>query len=190
LKLFVLLAWLLFASLNSLAQVNKDSIHNSAAVPTPVFTKALQLSNPERKILLKKGRRVWVQVQDTKGNIKMRRAVLTKISDHEFTVKPIEFLDKELTFTDSTLAVIGYTNAGIIIPVFILNTMVVSLAIIWIPAAILTGVMTKQNDCGCSDAMGVGEVVRWTIPFYRKIKFNGKGKWKLRTVEIAARQKM
>jgi len=154
-----------------------------------------------RKIQLREGQKVWVEVQGVNGKMRLKKCRLIAIADHEVTFKPYNGHYPEVTYADTALAVIGFTTTGRIILASAFNTVVVSVGIgasavvvviivlqaVAFPFLIFSRtVFTEYSFRWVGDAFeDIGLLFKMTMPFVRKIKFPNK-KWKLEIVKDAS----
>jgi len=155
---FVLLICTTF--LNAMSQIDNSSF-NQNAKQDPIKNqneKIIEISKigSGKTFVFKPGKKVWVEGENNKGKRKIIKAEITEIGEHQITFTPINKNFKQIIYADSALKYIGFTTTGrvivattvtiVLLPVFLIATLVAQVPIfVIIPARKNINFYTAMN---------------------------------------------
>ena len=140
--------------------------------------------NANRTFRLDKSRSIWVQCENKKGRIKIKRAQLISITGNEMRFKPFNKNFKEITYSDSDIMYIGFTSTGRIIIASVSNIIIISTVVFVYTVVIMAAILSGSTHIG-----GFSGDLRHVpiVPFKKNISFyenlSGNRKWGVRIVE-------
>jgi hypothetical protein len=126
-----------------------------------------------RTVTIRQGRNVWIRCANKKGKIKVRKAKLVAITEHDMTFKPFNKNFNVVTYPDYALDYIGYTSTGRVTIAFVTNVIIIAAVTV---VYVVLSLMSPSNP-----GSGPGKL-KILLPLRKNIDLHGGGKWGLRLV--------
>jgi hypothetical protein len=157
--------------LNAISQTENSSF-NQVAKQDPIKDqneKIIEISKigSNKTFIFKAGKKVWVEGENNKGKRKIIKAEITEIGEHQITFTPINKNFKQIIYADSALKYIGFTTTGRVI-------VATTATLILLPVFVIATVITQTP-------LFIIFPARKNINFYKAM--NGDKKWNLKITD-------
>lgn len=183
----------LLSCIRDYAQTREDSVLFQTGVTktsdTITFPKEMAVEifkiNSNKTFRIDRTRNVWVRCPNKNGKIKIKRAQLIIIHDHDMTFRPFNKNFNEITYLDTDILYIGFTSVGRIVVASVSNIVIIGAVVVITFVFVIAEIFSGSH----------GRVPRGPdlsfiplVPFRKNIDFyqtsNGSRKWGIRIVEI------
>jgi len=164
---------------NTLLETNHDTVSSSGERSIEIYK-----INSNKIFLLNKGQNVWVRCQNKDGKIKIKRAKILAVSNHEITFKPYDLGFSEVIYDTSEIMYIGFTSTGRVLIASISNILIISAVVIICVIVTVAAILSGGSGIGG----GFPNFSGILVPSKKNIDFSktksGNRKWFIRIVKF------